>query len=367
MKVFYDSQIFLGKNYGGISRYFVELASRLARYPDLQLKVVAPFFQSKFLSEQKDRISTIGIDLSDAPKLPARLVRPMNTALFRAYAAVRPPDIVHETFYAPTRSAPKSCRIVTTIHDTIPERLPNIWQSVEKHRADRQRVLARANRVICVSESTRRDLLELYEVDPSRVSVVLLSSSILPSKEGPIDIGAPYFLHVGARYLYKNFNGLVAAFGEAQLHRTHKLVSFSAVPLTEAELTTMERAGVPPERVIRVGGDDDLLARYYAGAEALVFPSLYEGFGIPLLEAMRCSCPIITSNTSSLPEVAGDAAIYCDPGDIKSISEAMVKVVTSPKTRKDLIAKGLARVQRFSWDRCAEETFAVYSDLVSHS
>ena len=103
-------------------------------------------------------------------------------------------------------------------------------------------------------------------------------------------------------------------------------------PLTEAELTAMDRAGVPQERVIRIGGDDDLLARYYAGAEALVFPSMYEGFGIPLLEARQCSCPIITSHISSLPEVAGDAAIYCDPGDIKSISEAMVKIASSPET-----------------------------------
>jgi glycosyltransferase involved in cell wall biosynthesis len=367
MKVFYDSQIFLGKGYGGISRYFVELASKLAKYPDVDLRVVAPFFQSGFLSEQRSRISTIGLNLSGAPKLPARLLSPMNAALFCGYSAVTSPDVVHETFYDPKRTAPKSSRVVTTIHDTIPERLPQIWRTVERHRANRQKVLARADRVICVSESTRRDLLELYEVDPARVSVVLLAASILPSKEEPMDFGAPYFLHVGARYLYKNFNGLIAAFGEAQLHRTHKLVSFSAVPLTDAELTAMERAGVPKERVIRVGGDDNVLARYYAGAEALVFPSMYEGFGIPLLEAMRCSCPIITSNISSLPEVAGDAAIYCDPGDIKSIAEAMVKIASSPEARKNLIAKGIQRAQRFSWDCCAEETYAVYCDLLSHS
>jgi glycosyltransferase involved in cell wall biosynthesis len=367
MKVCYDSQIFLGKSYGGISRYFVELATRLARYPDVQLRVVAPFFQSKFLSERKSRISTIGIDLSEGPKLPARLISPVNAALFRCYAAVASPDIVHETFYTSARAAPKSSKVVTTIHDTIPERLPQIWGNIDKHKSNRQNVLARADRVICVSESTRNDLLELYEVDPSRVSVVRMSSSVFASNKGPIDIGAPYFLHVGARYLYKNFNGLIAAFGDAHLHRTHKLVSFSAVPLTEAELTAMDRAGVPRDRLIRVSGDDDVLARYYAGAEALVFPSMYEGFGIPLLEAMQCSCPIITSNVSSLPEVAGDAAIYCDPGDIKSISEAMVKIASSPETRKNLIAKGLARAQTFSWDRCAEETYAVYSDLMRHS
>ena len=367
MKIVYDYQIFLIRQYGGVARYFVELASRLARHPDVQVRVISPFFRSQLLSKHRDKISTIGIDVSFMPKLPGQLLSRMNELLFPQFATVSPPDIVHETYYAPKRTAPKSSRIVTTIHDTIPERFPHFFPGFKVHYAQKQKVLARADRVICVSESTRRDMLELYDVDPARVFVVHLGSSIVSPKEDRIDMGMPYFLHVGMRYKHKNFDGLVAAFGDAHLYRTHKLVSFSAAPLTEGELTAMERAGVPKKRVIRVGGDDNVLARYYAGAEALVFPSMYEGFGIPLLEAMRCSCPIITSNISSLPEVAGDAAIYCDPGDIKSISEAMAKIASSPDTRASLIAKGLERAQKFSWDCCTQETYTVYCDLLSHS
>jgi glycosyltransferase involved in cell wall biosynthesis len=170
---------------------------------------------------------------------------------------------------------------------------------------------------------------------------------------------------VGARYHYKNFNGLIQAFGEAGLYRSHKLVSFTAQSLGAGEFTAMDRAGVPRGSVVRASGDDRVLARYYAGADALAFPSFYEGFGIPLLEAMRCSCPIVTSNTSSLPEVAGDAAIYCDPKDVQSISGALVRVASSEATRALLIANGRVRAEEFSWDRCAAETYAVYKGMLS--
>ena len=364
MQVFFDYQTFTTTQYNGISRYFVELAARLSVYPDVKVKVVSPIIRSLFLGEQRSRVPTVGIDLSHVKRLPAKVVRPIDAVLFNSYVKFDVPDIVHETAYGRKKTVPKSARMVTTIHDTIPDRFPNIFVNNKKHRAAIQNALNRADRVICVSQSTRRDVQELYEVDPSRLSVVMLGSSLAPSPDGPLDIGMPYFLHVGARYEYKNFTGLIKAFGDARLFRTHKLVSFTRLPFEAMDFNAMDSAGVPRESVVRVGGDDRMLARYYAGAEALVFPSLYEGFGIPLVEAMHCGCPIISSNTSSLPEVAGDAALYCDPRDIRSISEAMVQVASSPAMKSLLIAKGQARAPSLSWARCAAETYAIYKDLL---
>ena len=116
--------------------------------------------------------------------------------------------------------------------------------------------------------------------------------------------------------------------------------------------------------MVSLGGSDAVLARCYAGADALVFPSLYEGFGIPLVEAMELGCPIVTSNVSSLPEVAGDAAIYVDPRDSGAIADALVKLASSPETRGRLIANGRVQAQRFSWDQCASATYAAYCNLV---
>jgi glycosyltransferase involved in cell wall biosynthesis len=107
------------------------------------------------------------------------------------------------------------------------------------------------------------------------------------------------------------------------------------------------------------------LAKYYAAAEAFVYPSLYEGFGIPLLEAMECSCPVLCSNNSSLPEVAGDAAIYFDARDTQDMSNAMLRVVQSSGERHRLISLGKRRVKQFSWDICARQTYAVYEKVLS--
>ncbi len=365
MKVFYDSQIFSAGQYGGISRYFVELAMRLGKFPDTDVRIVSPIIRSPILSDYRKQISTVGIDLSSLPKIPDRVARNINEFLFSGYTALTVPDIIHETYSWPQRFAPRSSKVVATFHDAIPERLPHLYPELKKLHGERQSALSRADSVICVSESTRKDLLEYYDVDPGRVTVVLLGSSISPDSGAPMDIGAPFFLHVGARYPYKNFNRLIRAFGEARLYRTHKLVSFTSKAFGETEFEAMEQAAVPRASVIRVGGDDRQLARYYAGAVALVFPSMYEGFGIPLVEAMRCGCPIVTSNTTSLPEVAGDAAIYIDPDDVGSISEALLSIASSGDIRDRLIAAGIARAGRFSWDRCAAETFAVYKNVLA--
>jgi len=284
--------------------------------------------------------------------------------LFRAMTSITTPDIVHETHYAPKRTAPRNAKIVTTIHDTIPERMPEFFSFSERQKVLIGKVLERADHVICVSESTRRDLMEIYGVAPERVSVTLLGSSLEPPVDGATDLGMPYFMHVGQRYTYKNFGRLIEAFGHAGLYRTHKLVSFNAIPFSSTELAIMERSRVPPTSMVQVTGDDKMLARYYAGAEAFVLPSLYEGFGIPLVEAMRCGCPIVTANTSSLPEVAGDVAIYCDPLDVGSISDALLQVASSAETRATMAAKGLARAQKFTWARCAAETYDIYRDLL---
>ncbi len=131
------------------------------------------------------------------------------------------------------------------------------------------------------------------------------------------------------------------------------------------EYERIDKLGVPRDRIVSVTGDDEKLAGYYASAEAFVYPSVYEGFGIPLLEAMECGCPVLCGNTSSMPEVAGDAAMYFNARDTQEMAAALQKIVQSPEQRLSLISKGKERVKQFSWDICAQQTYSVYERLLS--
>lgn len=365
MRVVFDYQTFSIRQYGGISRYFVELAAALGQLGDVDVRVVAPLAASLFLAERRAALQVSGRDVSQLEWLRRRAVCGVNSILSPRAVRKLAPEIVHETGYARWRTAPRGARIVTTIHDTTPERLPEIFGPATRHRRMISTALKRADAVICVSESTRRDVAELYDIAPERMTVVHLGSALEPADAGPAEETEPYFLYVGARYTYKNFNGLLRAFAISGLARTHRLIAFWAAPFTSEELESMDRAGVPRDRVKHVRGGDAKLARYYAGATAMVLPSLYEGFGIPVVEAMRSGCPVIASATSSLPEVAGDAALYCDPREPESMAAAMRRVAEDSAVRAEMMARGRERATQFTWERCAQETRAVYRELLA--
>jgi glycosyltransferase involved in cell wall biosynthesis len=223
--------------------------------------------------------------------------------------------------------------------------------------------------VICISHSTRRDLLELHDaLDPARVSVVHLAGPAASPTRAlhpapPVD--GPYVLYVGQRDGYKNFDAVVRAFAlEPALRRGARLVAFGG-PLTAAEWARVRACGLDERAVTSMSGGDEMLHRLYAHAAAFVDPSLYEGFGIPPLEAMAHGCPVVCGRNSSLPEVVGDAAEHCDPESAESIAAALLRVVSSPDRTTELAALGRAQAARFSWERCAGETYAVYRDAVA--
>ena len=365
MKVFFDHQVFSVATSGGVSRYFVELGVALNQQESIDVSILCPFNQSELVRGSRAKLPLLGLDFSHIVAVPNRLARLLNHLLVRPMTAFAKPDIVHETYYSFERTAPVTAQVVTTVHDTIPELLPNLFLQAEEHKKLIRAVLRQADWVVCVSESTRRDMLKIYDFDPDRVTVTPLGNSIQPSTKDPIRLDRPYFLHVGARYSYKNFIGLLEAFGRASLHRTHFLVSYSHHPLGALELDAMKQFGVPENTVIHVSGDDEKMARYYAGAEALVVPSLYEGFGLPVVEAMSCGCPVLSSNAGSLPEVAGDAALYFDPRDTDAIGAAMLRIASSTQERMRMVHLGLARAARFSWERCAAATAAAYRQVMA--
>jgi len=275
-------------------------------------------------------------------------------------------DIFHETYYSMLDCAPRSAKRVITVYDMIHERFPGSFSRYDvTHRAKRA-ALQRADHIICISENTRRDLIEATNIPIEKTSVVHLGYSLItkPQSSPSLTPKSPYLLYVGARGGYKNFEGLLKAYSRSNLHTEFSLVCFGGGSVTSRESSLIHSLGIKPGRVVFLSGCDSVLASLYASASAFVYPSQYEGFGIPPLEAMSFGCPVICSNTSSMPEVVGEAAELFDPHDPEGLREAIEQVLSSPDRLRQLAALGHERVKLFSWEKCARETLDTYKHVL---
>jgi glycosyltransferase involved in cell wall biosynthesis len=293
-------------------------------------------------------------------------VQIFNASLVKWKLHRDPPDVVHETYFLGKKLASSKSKTVVTVYDMIHEKFPQYFPENDRTREFKKTAVQRADHIICISENTRSDLIEILGVRRDRTSVVHLSNTVNPLIEFSTQrvTDRPYIAYVGARDGYKNFSGLIRAFGHSDLLRNNfSLVSFGGGPFTSKERAEMADACMPPNGIIHLQGGDELLDSVYRGAAAFVYPSLYEGFGLPPLEAMSVDCPVVTSRTSSLPEVCGEAAEYFDPDRPETMAAAIERVVASNGRRQELITLGQLQVRKFSWDACARQTASIYDVL----
>jgi len=365
MKIIYDSQIFAQQEFGGISRYICALASQMSRVPGVDVKIVAPLHINQYLKDANRAIVT-GFHVRRLPKT-ARIIKAMSAALCGSVSRMMRPDLVHETYYAARPLCRSNAPHVLTVYDLIEERFPDSFGADYPVAQLKKSAVNRADHIFCISENTRRDLCELHSLPEERLTVTYLGYDALPQTglQAQVLVGdAPYILHVAGRRGYKNFDGLLRAYAASPwLSGNFRLVCFGAGALSADERGLMAGLGLSATQVIHVGGGDDRLAALYKGAAAFVYPSKYEGFGIPPLEAMSLDCPVICSNTSSIPEVVGESGEYFDPYEVDSIMSSIERVLQSSARREELVCLGRERCKRFSWERCAQETLAVYQSL----
>lgn len=362
VRLVYDYQIFSRQKYGGISRYIYELAKCIKNEPEFDVRILAGFYINQYLrSEPSDLVKGFAV-----PKInkTGKLIDQLNATLSKVWLSSNPVEIVHETFYSPQRLASRHTRIVLTVYDMIDEKFYGD-SDFAQHKAT---AIERADHIVCISENTKNDLLKFLAVDANKISVIYLGYSLEQFPEDDLDefpIDAPYLLYVGDRYGYKNFSGLLQAYASSErLKKDFKLVCFGGLSLAPENLQTAYDLGIPKGNLLHFSGDDRLLQQFYKRASVFVYPSLYEGFGIPPLEAMALSCPVVCSNTSSIPEVVGDAAELFNPVDCDHIAAAIETVVYSAERTEQLKALGKTRSKLFSWEKCAYETRQVYQALV---
>ncbi|OGU20192.1 MAG: hypothetical protein A2580_04840 [Hydrogenophilales bacterium RIFOXYD1_FULL_62_11] len=376
MKIAFDSQIFCAQVYGGVSRYFCEIAPRIAKTPGVQVSITAPMHINAYLSHVPRGIvagfrapNTDRFQTSRGVNYSRLALRGLGLIMGDWMLRVMKPDIVHETYFSPYRLGPRRARRVLTIYDMIHEKFASSFPHADKTARYKAQAAERADHVICISESTRRDAIEILGLPPDKTSVIYLGFDLMNVagvrvEEPMFTARKPFLLYVGNRGGYKNFLRLLEAYGTSpQLKAGYELICFGGGGFLADELEMMRTLGLDRGQVTQLGGDDQQLAILYERASAFIFPSLYEGFGIPPLEAMSHDCPVVCSNTSSIPEVVGDAGEYFDPGDVDSMRAAIECIVGSESRRKALIEKGRARLRWFSWDRCAAETLDIYRKL----
>lgn len=284
-------------------------------------------------------------------------------------------DLVHDTYHFPPFFFPGRYAKIMTIHDLTPLTMgTHSLKNRLAHRLLVGQMARRANSIVTPSESTRRDVVRLLGVGPNRVIVTREAADETFRPASPEDISSlrerlrlpdSFLLCLGTLEPRKNLPRVIEAFGEVapSVPDAHLVIAGRKGWGDPGIKATIRRLGIQSRIHITGRIDDSDLPILYSSARALVYPALYEGFGLPPLEAMQCGTPVITSNVSSLPEVAGDAAILVDPKSTDAIAAAMRCVLDNESVRLEMRERGFKQAARFSWRRCAELTMEVYESV----
>jgi len=369
MNILFDGQIFGLQRYGGISRYVVELRTALATLPGVRAGIVAPLHINAFLATAGETTSSPSWFV---PTCRQSIRRALDALMTEPQLALRRCNVLHATYYLRRRRPFGASRLVVTVHDMIHELFPSNFRSDDSTRELKRAAVLAADHVICVSENTRQDLCRLLRVPIDRTSVVhhgVAARSYLPDTGPPLQAGLPYLLYVGARGGYKNFSTLLRALaGSPALRSRFRIVAFGGGPMATSEREELVGLGLAADAVLHIAGDDATLTALYRSAACFVCPSRYEGFGMPLLEAMVASCPVVAAAASSLPEVSGPAAEYFDvnarDADL-ALAAAIERVVDDSARHAELIRLGRTRAATFTWHQAALQTLRSYQTALS--
>lgn len=381
MKVLYDHQIFQEQVFGGISKSFCEIVRRLPPEVEWELSIrqsdnvhlksivpegcVSPIRNSYKKIKSQWKWTPYLYTLADRLRL-FRMAESLNKeasikALKRSDFQVFHPTYFGTYFLDYIGKKP----FVLTVHDLTSERFPAYFGPNNIQIVGRRALIDKAAAIVTVSESTKRDVMELYGVPEDRITVIYHGGPEPVEWTAPESPDSPYFLFVGMRGRYKNFSALLKGFGPFSAKYGEVKLICVGKPFSKAEEVSIRNCGILPDKVtVITSADDDQLARLYQSAIALVYPSKYEGFGMPILEAFANNCPVLTGCNTSLPEVGGDAALYLAADDSDMAEKLEQLYLLSSEDRLRLIAKGRDRLSHFSWEKAARQYADLYQSLI---
>ena len=354
MRILYDGYIFSLQRAGGVNRYFCEIISRL---PEVARPTIYGINKPS-LHEPRHP----GIRWRTPPPF-AGILRPAIQWWSSSF------DVFHPSYYhltSPLDWSDFRKPVVLTVYDFVFSKYATRYERSEKLLQAQAAAIRRANVILCISHSTRADLIERFPECEARSIVTHLASNLPPLVNVPRLHKRKYLLFVGARVFYKNFNLAVAA--AKNLHESGREVDLVVVgpPWTEMEKKMLFEQGADQFVKLHEFPSDEILASLYAHCVALIYPSEYEGFGLPPLEAMTQGAPVLALRTSSLPEVVGAGGILLDPHSAtgETFATAAAELLESPARREEISLAAIAQAGNFRWEQTASATCAAYQRAI---
>ncbi len=360
--IVYDSQIFDYQRFGGISRYFCEIISRIHMNYDIAVR----YSNNYYLNDTK-----LGKHRIPLPRFLYKhyeqKIWHKNQKLAKQLLQSYPNCLLHATYYEPYfLNFIESTPYVITVHDMTYEKFPQLFSESEHVIKQKKEVITRANRIIAISENTKKDIIELLHVKPEKIDVIYHGTSMHIHKRQPsLRLPKRFILFVGSRCSYKNFNRFLNAFALVSHNDKELFAICTGVPFNPDEEQRIEKLNLK-NRILQFNVSDKQLEELYSQALLFVYPSLYEGFGIPILEAYACHCPVALSRASCFPEIANEAAIYFDPYSEEDMARAIKKVIYNENQRILLIEKGKERLKLYSWEKATEQTEQTYQKVLQY-
>ena len=371
IKVFFDSTIFDLQIFGGISRYFTELVTTAERkkifHPVLPL-VISNNEYAKRAGLTKIKSNLHNVKIKGFKRLSWKLNSFVNAVFSNRRLRKGDFDIYHPTYYSKkSLRYSRSYKTVLTVYDMIHEKFPHLFDDAPDLIETKKQLIFNAAAIIAISENTKRDILHFYPgIEPSKISVTHLASSIVEYSEKQVALPfGKFIVFVGNRDGYKNFLPMLRAIIPALTkHDDLGLICVGGGGFKTDELNFLQSENLAG-RVVQKNLGDEELKWIYTNSVALIFPSEYEGFGIPVIEAFECGCPVIVPALSSFPEIGEDAALFYEKTDLPVINVHLENLLGNEMFRKEVIAKSKQQAKKFSWEKMTLETLQVYQSILS--
>lgn len=367
LKVLFDYQHFTEQLHGGITRYFASLINDIESRDDVDYQVAALYTRNYYLDHLKFPLNNPAGDFLFERKLKRQIRWNQRYSQYQLNAGHY--DVFHPTYYHPYFLKYNKKPFVITVHDMIHEKFAADFDS--RHDAPiaayKREVVAKADKVIAISHSTKRDLIELLNVPEEKIELIyhgITPADYVIKPTAQLSLPEEFILYVGNRNAYKNFHRFAEAVARVmQQYKNLFLICAGGGRFSDDELKYLTQLNII-QRCIRFDVNDNELAELYQRAIAFIYPSLYEGFGLPILEAFQNNCPVVCSNTSSFPEVGGDAVLYFDPINTDEIAQTILQILDDDGLRTKLIEAGMKRVLQFPLQGSMDQTINLYKQLI---